>query len=167
MYIEHEISGDVLLELDSNILKTELEIHAFGKRTRIVKEIAELRRPPSITSSEQRGSSQAHSHSLSQSISLPNSAHHSLNSPHIGEIAASPAPMSSRHDSDFGSSVHASVTDQDPESTAADTTNSSMVGLGIGLAASVATASTLGADDQFIPKTVSLMGVYYSCSIKF
>lgn len=47
---EHEISGDVLLELDANLLK-ELDIPAFGKRMRIAAAIAELRRPSSMVSS--------------------------------------------------------------------------------------------------------------------
>lgn len=49
---EHEISGDLLLELDANLLK-ELEIPQFGKRLRIAQAIGELRgerrtRPSSI-----------------------------------------------------------------------------------------------------------------------
>jgi hypothetical protein len=49
---EQEITGDVLLELDANLLKTELGIMAFGKRVRISNAIAELRRPPSISYSD-------------------------------------------------------------------------------------------------------------------
>ena len=48
-FIEQEITGDVLLELDANLLKTEVGIQAFGKRVRIVNAIAELRRPPSFS----------------------------------------------------------------------------------------------------------------------
>lgn len=47
-FIEQEITGDVLLELDANLLKSEIGIMAFGKRVRIANAIAELRRPPSI-----------------------------------------------------------------------------------------------------------------------
>ncbi|WVQ80062.1 hypothetical protein IAT38_002163 [Cryptococcus sp. DSM 104549] len=47
---EHEITGDVLLELDANLLK-ELDIPAFGKRMRIASAISELRRPSSMISS--------------------------------------------------------------------------------------------------------------------
>ncbi|WVQ71946.1 hypothetical protein IAR50_001488 [Cryptococcus sp. DSM 104548] len=47
---EHEISGDILLELDANLLK-ELDIPAFGKRMRIAAAISELRRPSSLASS--------------------------------------------------------------------------------------------------------------------
>jgi hypothetical protein len=48
---EHEISGDLLLELDANLLK-ELDIPQFGKRLRIAQAISELRRPASISSSQ-------------------------------------------------------------------------------------------------------------------
>ncbi|ORY35510.1 hypothetical protein BCR39DRAFT_475488 [Naematelia encephala] len=48
---EHEISGDLLLELDANLLK-ELDIPQFGKRLRIAQAIAELRRPSSVASSQ-------------------------------------------------------------------------------------------------------------------
>jgi hypothetical protein len=39
---EHEITGDVLLEMDINLLK-EIEITAFGKRMKLAAAIAELR----------------------------------------------------------------------------------------------------------------------------
>lgn len=42
-FIEHEITGDVLIELDVNMLK-ELDIAAFGKRMRISNAITELKR---------------------------------------------------------------------------------------------------------------------------
>ncbi|KAL4076379.1 hypothetical protein J3A83DRAFT_4370556 [Scleroderma citrinum] len=45
-FIEQEITGDVLLELDINLLKAEIGIVAFGKRMRIANAIADLRRPP-------------------------------------------------------------------------------------------------------------------------
>ena len=48
-HAEHEITGDVLLDLDVNMLK-EVDITAFGKRMRIANAIAELRRPPSMMS---------------------------------------------------------------------------------------------------------------------
>ncbi|OBZ70468.1 TPR repeat-containing protein C19B12.01 [Grifola frondosa] len=53
-FIEQEITGDVLLELDANILKTEIGIVAFGKRVRIVNAISELRRPSSVSEPEQQ-----------------------------------------------------------------------------------------------------------------
>jgi len=50
-FAEHEITGDVLLELDVNMLK-EIDIVAFGKRMKIAHAINELRRPPSFESSD-------------------------------------------------------------------------------------------------------------------
>jgi len=50
--IEQEITGDVLLDLDVNLLKTEIGIVAFGKRMRIANAITDLRRPPSIVYSD-------------------------------------------------------------------------------------------------------------------
>jgi SAM domain (Sterile alpha motif) len=49
---EQEITGDVLLELDVNLLKSEIGIMAFGKRMRIANAITDLRRPPSIIYSD-------------------------------------------------------------------------------------------------------------------
>ncbi|KAK0207084.1 hypothetical protein DFS33DRAFT_1318863 [Desarmillaria ectypa] len=51
-FTEQEITGDVLLELDVNLLKTEIGIMAFGKRMRIANAITDLRRPPSIIYSD-------------------------------------------------------------------------------------------------------------------
>ncbi|KAG5635290.1 hypothetical protein H0H81_011818 [Sphagnurus paluster] len=51
-FIEQEITGDVLLELDVNLLKSEIGIMAFGKRMRIANAITDLRRPPSIVYSD-------------------------------------------------------------------------------------------------------------------
>ncbi|KAJ6469653.1 hypothetical protein C8R47DRAFT_1200712 [Mycena vitilis] len=50
-FTEQEITGDVLLDLDANLLKTEIGIMAFGKRVRIANAIADLRRPPSPSAS--------------------------------------------------------------------------------------------------------------------
>lgn len=94
---EQEITGDVLLELDANVLKAEIGIVAFGKRIRIVNAINELKRPPSITDSEPKapvpqmmggvsmlgmgGTSRSHSisYSHSHSASMQSSTHHSFN----------------------------------------------------------------------------------------
>ncbi|ORX38457.1 hypothetical protein BD324DRAFT_620926 [Kockovaella imperatae] len=51
---EHEISGDLLLELDANLLK-ELDIPQFGKRLKLAQAINELRQP--VASPLQRGMS--------------------------------------------------------------------------------------------------------------
>ncbi|KAI9447510.1 hypothetical protein H4582DRAFT_2137033 [Lactarius indigo] len=50
-FAEQEITGDVLLDLDVNVLKSEIGIMAYGKRMRIANAITELRRPPSVMSS--------------------------------------------------------------------------------------------------------------------
>lgn len=54
--LEHEISGDVLVEMDVNTLK-EIDLHAFGRRVHINKGIKELRKmfepPPAPPSSSQ------------------------------------------------------------------------------------------------------------------
>lgn len=89
---EQEITGDVLLELDINLLKAEIGIVAFGKRMRIANAIAELRRPPSIIFTDHQSQSpqghfqsQSIAHSVSQSFSYAHShsgsTQHSLNSP--------------------------------------------------------------------------------------
>ncbi|KAL1940059.1 hypothetical protein VTO73DRAFT_9394 [Trametes versicolor] len=74
-FIEQEITGDVLLELDANILKSEIGIAAFGKRVRIVNAIAELRRPPSVTESEPHHAPALTPRSLTQSFNYPGSHH--------------------------------------------------------------------------------------------
>jgi SAM domain (Sterile alpha motif) len=76
---EQEITGDVLLELDVNLLKTEFGIAAYGKRVRIANAISELRRPPSISYSDHPASphSLMHGHSNPHSI-FPNNANPSL-----------------------------------------------------------------------------------------
>ncbi|KNZ53671.1 uncharacterized protein VP01_316g11 [Puccinia sorghi] len=42
-FIEHEITGDVLLELDVNALK-EIDLTAFGRRVKVIKAIEELKK---------------------------------------------------------------------------------------------------------------------------
>ncbi|KAF9226815.1 hypothetical protein BS17DRAFT_794251 [Gyrodon lividus] len=86
-FIEQEITGDVLLELDINLLKVEIGIVAFGKRMRIANAIAELRRPPSIIFTDHQPQ-HSQSRSISQSVqsltyaySPSGSIQHSLNSP--------------------------------------------------------------------------------------
>jgi hypothetical protein len=106
---EHEITGDVLLELDVNLLK-ELDIAAFGKRMRISNAIADLRRPASFISSTasypptsaQPGDSGRQSllNSPAPFILSPESA------PHTGDIPGTPyysAPV--RRESDPGTTV--------------------------------------------------------------
>lgn len=147
-----------MLELDANVLKTELEIHAFGKRTRIMKEVAELRRPPSVQSSVPP----SHSRTISQSFSLPGSAHHSMISPmtanrgpesppHTGDLPASPGMGGMGRDSDPSSSHRDGESDLG-ESTAV---NGSMVGFGFGATPSITTGSTIGSSERLdMPKGV-------------
>lgn len=51
-FIEHEITGDVLLELDVNLLKTEIGVMAFGNRTRIANAITDLRQSHPVNSTD-------------------------------------------------------------------------------------------------------------------
>lgn len=92
-YLEQEITGDVLLELDINLLKAEIGIVAFGKRMRIANAIAELRRPPSIIMSDQPQQAQYITHppispSLSYAHSPSGSTQHSLNSPMFASMGS-------------------------------------------------------------------------------
>lgn len=85
---EQEITGDVLLDLDINLLKTEIGIMAFGKRMRIANAITDLRRPPSIVYSDHQPSptntnAQAHlSLTPSQSVSQVQTRTHSRSQSH-------------------------------------------------------------------------------------
>ncbi|KZT29493.1 hypothetical protein NEOLEDRAFT_605321 [Neolentinus lepideus HHB14362 ss-1] len=91
-FIEQEITGDVLLELNVDLLKTEIGVVAFGKRVRIANAIQELRRPPSIVYSDHQPThittqpsptqqhSQSSSHSHSRSHSYSHSHSHSIQS---------------------------------------------------------------------------------------
>ncbi|KAF8806186.1 hypothetical protein BYT27DRAFT_7191502 [Phlegmacium glaucopus] len=78
-FVEQEITGDVLLELDVNLLKSEIGVLAFGKRMRIANAISELRRPPSIEYSDHQLSPMQlhHSNSLTHSQFQPQSHSHS------------------------------------------------------------------------------------------
>ncbi|KAF8194933.1 hypothetical protein BJ912DRAFT_1085595 [Pholiota molesta] len=71
--VQQEITDDVLLELDVNLLKSEIGIMAFGKRMRIANAVADLRRPPSVeyydthSASGQTSPMQLNHHSRTQS----------------------------------------------------------------------------------------------------
>jgi hypothetical protein len=85
---EQDITGDVLLELDLELLKTEIGIVAFGKRKRIANAIAELKNPPKTLEPELT----AHPESLfSHSRSISSVQGFSLNSP---TLLSSVAPAS-------------------------------------------------------------------------
>ncbi|KAI0065849.1 hypothetical protein BV25DRAFT_1913283 [Artomyces pyxidatus] len=92
-FTEQEITGDVLLELDVNVLKSEIGIAAYGKRMRIANAITDLRRPPSVISSDHLPTS---SHSQSQSFShslTTSSARLSQGSPFTNTTGLSPSSL--------------------------------------------------------------------------
>ncbi|KAI0677703.1 hypothetical protein C8Q78DRAFT_106103 [Trametes maxima] len=123
-FIEQEITGDVLLELDANILKSEIGIAAFGKRVRIVNAISELRRPPSLSESEPHPPPALTPRSLTHSFQYPGSHHshpshshsHSIQSSAHQSFTNSPmyAPPSPSVANGIGSAGIASITS--PES---------------------------------------------------
>lgn len=92
---EHEISGDLLLELDANLLK-ELDIPQFGKRLRIAQAISELRRPASISSSQSpqgRGmSAPPNTFALPPSSPPPSSSTPPLSAPHSRKVSSASIP---------------------------------------------------------------------------
>ncbi|EMD40348.1 hypothetical protein CERSUDRAFT_110942 [Gelatoporia subvermispora B] len=161
-FIEQEIAGDVLLELDQNVLKTEIGIVAFGKRVRIMNAIAELRRPPSISESQSdrqlqspsvlvtplsqsRSFPYTHSHSTSMQSSAPGSV---MNSPMYGHHGISPivgsvASDSPVHAGDLPTSPSKPIwRTSDPSSIAEADTEAdkerTLQGLGLGLPSSPA-----------------------------
>ncbi|KAI0265884.1 hypothetical protein BC834DRAFT_876782 [Gloeopeniophorella convolvens] len=105
-FTEQEITGDVLLELDVAVLKSEIGIAAYGKRMRIANAITELRRPPSvISSSAAEQQSQSQSRGSPYAAPLSSAGLVSLVSPesppHTGDLAGTPAAQM-RRDSDPG-----------------------------------------------------------------
>jgi hypothetical protein len=129
-FSEQEITGDVLLELDLAILKSEIGIVAYGKRMRIANAIADLRRPPSILSSEQhtRPGSVSHGSPLPHQSVLGSSGQGSVgleslispeSPPNSGDLPGYP-PAPARRDSDPG--VRSNVND-----------SNATVGLGLGI----------------------------------
>jgi hypothetical protein len=77
-FIEQEITGDVLLKLDMDLLKTEIGIMAFGKRSRIVNLIDDLKRPSFIVESQKMNPENSFSHARTRS-----SLHKSYSSPFL------------------------------------------------------------------------------------
>ncbi|TFK94901.1 hypothetical protein K466DRAFT_579615 [Polyporus arcularius HHB13444] len=88
-FIEQEITGDVLLELNAEILKSEIGIVAFGKRARIVNAIAELRRPPSMEEPEPQPGHMLTPRSLTHSFQYPGSHHSAPSHSHTHSMASS------------------------------------------------------------------------------
>lgn len=89
--VEQEITGDVLLELNPNILKDEIGILKWGQRQRIMNAITELRRPrsfveyerhpmPNIATSRTQSLNYGHSHTSS----IQSSAQQSYNNSPLG-----------------------------------------------------------------------------------
>jgi hypothetical protein len=75
IFLDNEITGEVLLKLDVDLLKSEIGIMAFGKRTQIMKSIADLCQLPSVTCSNDQLQFN-HSTPQSQSASQPESYLH-------------------------------------------------------------------------------------------
>ena len=133
-FAEQEITGDVLLDLDVGVLKSEIGIVAYGKRMRIANAITELRRPPSVMSSSADQHTRPGSYSQSSpfphfepaqnSATLDSTGQSSLVSPEStpdsGDLAAT-SPDSVRQNSDPG--VRSSL----------DTANNSSATFGLGL----------------------------------
>lgn len=68
----------MLLDLNVDLLKTEIGIIAFGKRKRIANLIDDLKRPPSIVESQTMNSESLFTHTRT-----PSSTHQSWNSPSL------------------------------------------------------------------------------------
>ena len=87
--VEQEITGDVLLELDANVLKSEIGIVQYGKRVRIANAIAELRRPPSVQETEQAQGGMPTPRSLTNSFNYPGSSHSQPSHSHTHSMQSS------------------------------------------------------------------------------
>jgi hypothetical protein len=135
-FAEQEITGDILLDLDVGVLKSEIGIIAYGKRIRIANAIAELRRPPSVMSSSADQHTRPGSYSQNSPFPhLENSAGlvSSESSPNSGDAVS---PDSARPNSDPG--VRSGL----------DQVNSSSatIGLGFGIPASLIPGKTVVSD---------------------
>jgi hypothetical protein len=127
-FIEQEITGDVLLELDVSVLKSEIGIVAYGKRLRIANAITELRRPPSVLSSsaEQhtRPGSLSHGSPLTQQGMTVGSAG-------LGSLVSSESPPDS---GDMIGRPYAHARgDSDPGVLSKASDSNATVGLGLGI----------------------------------
>ncbi|KAF8261196.1 hypothetical protein EI94DRAFT_1833440 [Lactarius quietus] len=131
-FAEQEITGDVLLDLDVSVLKSEIGIIAYGKRMRIANAIAELRRPPSVMSSSADQHTRPGSYSQISPFPLLEAAQHSApagqnslvspeSSPDSGDLAGVSPDSSARPNSDPG------------VRTSSDKVNNSSATIGLGL----------------------------------
>ena len=94
---EQDITGDVLVELDLDLLKSEIGIVAFGKRKRIANAIAELKKPPPAPAPGPI----SHSESLfSHSRSVSSAQGSSLNS--LSMLSSPAPPMSATSSNTLG-----------------------------------------------------------------
>ncbi|KAH9959220.1 hypothetical protein BC827DRAFT_1214888 [Russula dissimulans] len=156
-FIEQEITGDILLELDVAILKSEIGILAYGKRIRIANAIAELRRPPSVMSSsaEQhtRPASLFHISPLAQHGSTLSSA--AQGSAGLESLASPESPPDSA-DSIGQSPLPVRRTDSDPGVRPTATDSSATVGLGLGIPPSLLAANGQGKTPKGRPPQLSL-----------
>jgi hypothetical protein len=135
-FTEQEITGDVLLELDVAVLKSEIGIAAYGKRIRISNAIAELRRPSSVMSSAEpstRGGSFSHASPLTphdgknpSSAPLASGTLVSPESPYSRDLAST-SYVHPRRDSDPGVRPTASKA----------TDSNATIGLGLGIPSSL------------------------------
>lgn len=156
-FLEQEITGDVLLELDVGVLKSEIGIVAYGKRIRIANAIAELRRPPSVLSSEQptRSGSLSHGSPLAQQESTVNSPA-TLPSPRFGTLATPESPPN------FGEPTGQKVDpapahrDSDPGLRPQPMDSNVTIGLGLGVPASLIPGNGQGKALKGRPPQLSL-----------
>lgn len=88
-FTEQDITGDVLLELDAELLKTEIGVVTFGKRKRLANAITELKRSSQVP----EPLSAAHSESLfSHSRSISSAQGSSFNS--LSLLSSAPPTVS-------------------------------------------------------------------------
>ena len=151
-FIEQEITGDVLLELDVGVLKSEIGILAYGKRIRIANAIAELRRPPSILSSEQptRSGSLSQGSPLAQQGVIHSPA--TLLSTGFGSLASPESPPDL--DDSTGLSSLPVRRDSDPGARPTATDSNVTVGLGLGIPSSLVPGNGQG---KTVVRVLSLM----------
>ena len=132
-FAEQEITGDVLLDLDVGVLKSEIGIVAYGKRMRIANAIAELRRPPSVMSSS------ADQHTRSGSYSQSPFPHSEATQNFAAPDSAGPNSLiSPESPPDSGDFVAVSSDSARPNSdpgvqSSMDKVNNSSVTIGLGL----------------------------------
>ncbi|KAH9056353.1 hypothetical protein EDB87DRAFT_1637438 [Lactarius vividus] len=156
-FAEQEITGDVLLDLDVNVLKSEIGIMAYGKRMRIANAIAELRRPPSVMSSSADQHTRPGSYSQGSPFPLLGTAQNSSSLDTAGQNLVSP---DSSPDSGLAAVTPDSVhQNSDPGvRTSLDQVNdsSATIGLGLGIPTSLIPGAGQGKSVKARPTQLSL-----------